>query len=68
MKGGFFCDHFQTSLNEPNLVFSFFPLFAYNFPVSDVDVYLPVHYCNTKPLCPLKANKRALMDVLSASS
>lgn len=36
-------------------------LFICTFSTSSVDVYIRVHYCNTKPLCLLKANKLTLM-------
>lgn len=38
------------------------------FPAIRHDVYLHVHYCHVKPLCPPKANKPALMGVLAAGS
>lgn len=51
------------------MMFSFlFLLFAYSVSTADIDVYLPVHYRNMKPLCLRKANKRALMCVLLSGS
>lgn len=46
--------HLQTPFDSE---LPFFLLFICNYSTSSVDVYLPVHYCNTKPLCLLRANK-----------